>query len=177
MNLDTPGTDPYTMPSGYTDRDVIVIFDQVSTTKCRIKFFGQPSLAFYIGYIYWGTHYQFNRNPGRFEQTRRPATRYMESAGGMSHAIKGMRYRPGTLEMDFFRSKAVDIIHIQQLGLTDNIIGILPPEYAPQPELAPRANDNFFGRFEEITLDPQTPSNVAQSNEVYNMQISMKGAV
>lgn len=177
VNVDTPGTDPYTMPSGYTDRDVILLFDTVNTTKMRMRFLGQPALAFYIGYIYWGMHYQFTRNPASFVQTRTPATRYMVSAGGMSHAIKGMRYRPGTLEMTFVRAKAVDLIHIQQLGLTDNIIGVLPPEYSPKPELAPRANDNFFGRFEEITMDPQTPSNVASSSEVYNVEISMKGAL
>lgn len=176
-NVDDPGEAAYTLPTGYTDRDLILLFTTRSTTKVRLRLAQSATLPIYIGYMYWGSYYQFNRNPGTFVQTRTPATRYLQSAGGMSHAIKGMRYRPGELEMNFYRAKATDLIHIQSLGLTDNIIGVLPPEYAPKPYNAPRGNDNFFGRFQEITMDPKTPSNITQTNEVYDMMISMKGAL
>lgn len=165
-----------------SDRDIAVVFNAQTRTRFRFKCLdvGGGSVtptAFYIGYVYWGIHWQFSRNPTEFLQTRRPAIRYIQSAGGMTHAVKGMAYRPGTLEMNFFRAKVADVMQMNRLELSQYIMAVIPPEAVTDPTLAPRGNDIFYGRIEEISVDPQTPSNIALGSEVYNMSVLMRGAV
>ena len=167
---------PYSVIS---DRDIAVAFAQENHTYFRMRMTdaGGGITPFYIGYVYWGTRYQFNRNPTQFIQTRRPAIRYLQSAGGMTHAIKGMEYRPATLEMNFVRSPRLDAQELATPLMSRYISGVIPPEAVTGTTLAPVGNDIFYGRLEEISVDPQTPSNITLSNEVYNMQVLMRGAV
>lgn len=170
----------YTFPGG--DRDIALAFNTETRTRFRFTMRGTGDTgvtptAFYMGYVYWGRYYQFTRNPVQFIQTRRPAIRYLQSAGGMTHAIKGMEYRPSTLEMNFVRAKGADLQVLTAPHLSRNIFGVIPPDVVPDPSVAPVGNDIFYGRLEEMSLDPQTPSNIGLSNEVYNTQVLMRGAV
>lgn len=172
---------PYVLPTA-GDRDIALVFSTETRTRFRMRCTGTGGTgvtptAFYMGYVYWGGHYQFTRNPSEFIQTRRPAIRYIQSAGGMTHAVKGMIYRPVTLEMNFGRAKGADLQQLTVPELSENIIGIIPPDVVPDPLSAPVGNDVFYGRLQEITNDPKTPSNITLSNEVYDLQVLMRGAV
>lgn len=162
------------------DRDVLLVFDSVSATRFRFTLIGSgPYNMFNIGYVYWGNYYEVTTNPvnGQFLETRRSTTRYAQSIGGQSHAVKGMTYRPGDLEMQFMSQSAADLKRLQGSHRTENIIGILPPEAAPDASLGPSGIDNFWGRVDTIQAAATTPSNITVGNVKYNTTITMRGAL
>jgi hypothetical protein len=159
------------------DRDRIVFFGNTGSDRYKITM-NNTSSAFRIGYIYWGNALTLSVNPidGLFVQTRRTNQRYIDTAGGGVHVVSQSSYPPGELVMSFPRMSGSDLNYLME-GAMNKIIGVLPPEYATDPESAPTGQDVFWGRITNIIQATRSPGSVANSTQVYDVTINMRSAV
>lgn len=180
QNCDFPGSDAYSF-SGQADRDFAVIFQSISATKFRLRFNETPTQNIYVGYIYLGTYSITPNNPAHFVQRRRTTVKYIQSAGGTSHAIVGAKYEPAELELIWNRTTlaVVDVMLGNNAAghRKDFILGIVPPEQTPDALQAPMGQQIFFGRVDEYELEPLTPSNILfPSGMRYRLYMRLQGA-
>jgi len=180
---DTSATGPWTQigsPNYYTlaggDRDIILFFTE-SLYRYYSFTIGGSGGNFYIGYVYWGIAHQLDTQPldALMIQTRSPNVQFVESAGGGVHAVRMNSYRKGELTLSFSRASADDLD--RWLTVSNRIVAVYPPEYSTYSLSAPNGQDVFYGWVTRVDSTLRSPGSVAAGTNVYDITVTLKGAV
>lgn len=176
-NVDYPGTTQIAL-SGVSDRDFAVWFNGVTSTHFRMSFSETPTDNIYVGFIFVGVAHAFTRNPSSYVHRRTSGTKYIQSSGGSTHAVLGPKYRQGELEIGWRYAPASDLrlLNGYNLERNDNIMAFIPPEASVNPVLTTGGQPPFFGRIQDVEMRP-VQGNIDDSSELYDIFVSMRGAV